>query len=47
MKIDWTTVIAVIIAMLILGGAFMFFTKRKVDAQTGVITTKFSGFSGN
>ena len=46
MKIDWSTVVAVIVALILLGAAWMFFTKRKVDPSTGQILTKFSGFGG-
>ena len=46
MKIEWTTVLSVVVAIVIIGAAWMFFTKRKVDANTGEVKTQFSGFGG-
>lgn len=45
MKIQWSTVIAVIVALVIVFGAWLFFTKRTVT-PSGQVVTKFSGFSG-
>lgn len=47
MKIDWNTVIAVLIAMAILYGAYALLTKQTVNKNTGEIKTSFSGFGGN
>ncbi len=47
MNIDWKTVMAVVVAIIIVFGAWMLLTKRKVDAATGQVVTKFSGFGGD
>lgn len=45
MKIQWATVLSVIVALVIVFGAWYFFTKRQVT-PSGQVVTKFSGFSG-
>lgn len=47
MKIEWGTVLAVVIGMLLVSIVMGLLTKKKVDANTGEIKTKFSGFEGD
>lgn len=46
MKINWGTVVSVVVAMLIIGVVTSYFTKKQINPNTGEIETSFSGFSG-
>lgn len=46
MKIDWSIVISVLVALVIIVILYHMTTKRKVDAETGLVKTKFLGFDG-
>lgn len=46
-NIQWGTVIAVIIALIIVSVVMSLLTKKKVDVNTGEIKTKFVGFEGD
>jgi hypothetical protein len=47
MKVDWGTVLAVVIGMIIVSIVMGLLTKKKVDANTGEVKTKFVGFEGD
>lgn len=47
MKVEWGTVLAVVIGMLIVTIIVGLLTKKKVDANTGEVKTKFVGFEGD
>lgn len=47
MKVDWGTVLAVVIGMIIVSVVMGLLTKKKVDANTGEVKTKFVGFEGD
>ena len=46
MKINWTGVVSTVVAVIIIGGAWMLLTKRKINMETGAIETKMTGFEG-
>ncbi len=46
MNIEWKIVFAVVVAIVIVAGAWMLLTHKQVDPATGKIVTKFSGFDG-
>jgi hypothetical protein len=47
MKIDWAVVLTVVIVVIILSILGNLLLKKKVDANTGEIKTKFVGFEGD
>ena len=47
MKVDWGTVLAVVIGMIIVSIVMGLITRKKVDANTGEVKTKFVGFEGD
>lgn len=47
MKIEWGTVLSVIVAALIIVVLYHLMTKKRVDANTGLIKTSFLGFEGD
>jgi len=47
MKIDWATVITSLVVVIIFSVVMGLLTKKKVDANTGEIKTKFVGFEGD
>lgn len=47
MKIEWGTVLACAIALILVSVVIGLVTKKKVDVATGEIKTKFVGFEGD
>lgn len=47
MKLDWSNILVTVIVVLVVLALIGLLTKKRVDANTGEIKTKFIGFEGD